>query len=266
MKADRRHARRRHRALRAVGSKVVVAAAITGLKPNSEHGFHVHEKGDCSAPDATSAGGHFNPAGRPHGHHGKRNAMPGTCPTCAPMPPATAAGDVGDRPAVRRQRVGRRDRPQRGDPSRPGRLRQPAGWQTPSAPVLRLDRRREIGGKRSAARRQAASPCARGQQARGHQGTRGRGRRGSRSRLALTKGKPASTSSRQRAVVSSPLRGSSYSGANRASARSRCAPAASSARSRRRRSPVPWSAASACRAAPGGRRARPRARGPKARK
>ena len=27
------------------------------------HGFHVHEKGDCSAPDAASAGAHFNPAG-----------------------------------------------------------------------------------------------------------------------------------------------------------------------------------------------------------
>ena len=31
-----------------------------------EHGFHVHEKGDCSAPDGTSAGGHFNPATQPH--------------------------------------------------------------------------------------------------------------------------------------------------------------------------------------------------------
>ena len=31
------------------------------------HGIHVHEKGDCSAPDATSAGGHFNPAAKPHG-------------------------------------------------------------------------------------------------------------------------------------------------------------------------------------------------------
>ena len=30
------------------------------------HGLHIHEKGDCSAPDATSAGGHFNPAGHPH--------------------------------------------------------------------------------------------------------------------------------------------------------------------------------------------------------
>ena len=30
------------------------------------HGIHLHEKGDCSAPDASSAGGHFNPAGNPH--------------------------------------------------------------------------------------------------------------------------------------------------------------------------------------------------------
>ena len=32
-----------------------------------EHGFHVHEKGDCSAPDFSSAGGHFNPSSQPHG-------------------------------------------------------------------------------------------------------------------------------------------------------------------------------------------------------
>jgi Cu-Zn family superoxide dismutase len=63
-----------------VGGKVVVTAVITGLKPNSEHGFHVHEKGDCSAPDATSAGGHFNPAGRPHGHHGKAERHAGDMP------------------------------------------------------------------------------------------------------------------------------------------------------------------------------------------
>ncbi|CAM3116806.1 superoxide dismutase family protein [Cupriavidus taiwanensis] len=46
---------------------VMMTAAITGLPPNSVHGFHVHEKGDCSAPDAMSAGGHFNPGGKPHG-------------------------------------------------------------------------------------------------------------------------------------------------------------------------------------------------------
>ncbi len=41
---------------------------VHGLKPNSEHGFHIHEAGDCSAPDAMSAKGHFNPAGAPHGN------------------------------------------------------------------------------------------------------------------------------------------------------------------------------------------------------
>jgi Cu-Zn family superoxide dismutase len=50
--------------------RLMVAARVTGLRPNQEHGFHVHEKGDCSAPDFSSAGGHFNPDGRPHGHFG----------------------------------------------------------------------------------------------------------------------------------------------------------------------------------------------------
>ena len=52
------------------GDRVQVSGEVRGLKPNAEHGFHVHEKGDCSAPDATSAGGHYNPGGRPHGRHG----------------------------------------------------------------------------------------------------------------------------------------------------------------------------------------------------
>ncbi len=50
-----------------MGGHVMAHARLTGLKPNAEHGFHVHEKGDCSAPDATSAGGHFNPDNQPHG-------------------------------------------------------------------------------------------------------------------------------------------------------------------------------------------------------
>lgn len=47
---------------------VGIAGTIEGLQPNSEHGFHIHEKGDCSAPDASSAGGHFNPTNQPHGN------------------------------------------------------------------------------------------------------------------------------------------------------------------------------------------------------
>jgi superoxide dismutase, Cu-Zn family len=51
------------------GERVVVSGEITGLAPNSEHGFHVHDKGDCSSGDGMSTGGHFNPTGKPHGAH-----------------------------------------------------------------------------------------------------------------------------------------------------------------------------------------------------
>ena len=46
---------------------VRIKIEVSGLKPGSEHGWHVHEKGDCSAPDATSAGGHFSLQGQQHG-------------------------------------------------------------------------------------------------------------------------------------------------------------------------------------------------------
>lgn len=57
------------------GKKMRVVAEVTGLVPGA-HGFHIHDKGDCSAPDGSSAGGHFNPFGKLHGrpdhaeHHG----------------------------------------------------------------------------------------------------------------------------------------------------------------------------------------------------
>lgn len=51
----------------AMGDGVHVTGRISGLKPNGTHAFHIHEKGDCSAADASSAGGHFNPTGQPHG-------------------------------------------------------------------------------------------------------------------------------------------------------------------------------------------------------
>lgn len=48
-----------------VADGVQVNAELTGLTPGN-HGFHVHEFGDCSAPDLSSAGGHFNPTNKPH--------------------------------------------------------------------------------------------------------------------------------------------------------------------------------------------------------
>jgi len=70
------------------GTKVAIVVEVRGLRPNAEHGFHVHEKGDCSSGDGMSAGGHFNPKGAPHG-------PPGAGPHHAgdmPMLKADAAG------------------------------------------------------------------------------------------------------------------------------------------------------------------------------
>ena len=52
--------------------KIHVTAELSGLKPGAQHGFHIHQFGDCSAPDGTSAGGHYDPAGV--GHHGEPGA------------------------------------------------------------------------------------------------------------------------------------------------------------------------------------------------
>jgi Cu-Zn family superoxide dismutase len=62
-----------------VGNKVRVAGNVSGLVPGREHGFHIHEAGDCSSGDGMSTKGHFNPLGKPH-------AQPGT--------PERHAGDM----------------------------------------------------------------------------------------------------------------------------------------------------------------------------
>lgn len=49
---------------------VHITGVIGGLQPLQQPGFHVHERGDCSAVDATSAGNHFNPTQQPHGRAG----------------------------------------------------------------------------------------------------------------------------------------------------------------------------------------------------
>ena len=63
------------------GDAVHVTGEISGLAPSAKHGFHVHEFGDCSAPDGASAGGHFAPEAHPHG---------------APDPATHHAGDLGN--------------------------------------------------------------------------------------------------------------------------------------------------------------------------
>ena len=46
---------------------VRMTGGLTGLDPDATHAMHIHETGDCSAPDFSSAGGHFNPDDAPHG-------------------------------------------------------------------------------------------------------------------------------------------------------------------------------------------------------
>lgn len=62
------------------GEGVLITAVISKLK-SGKHGFHIHEKGDCSAKDASSAGAHFNPDNEPH---------------AGPMDKKRHAGDLGN--------------------------------------------------------------------------------------------------------------------------------------------------------------------------
>lgn len=63
------------------GDKVRVSGEVRGLKPGAEHGFHVHDKGDCSSGDGMSTGGHYNPGGRKHGAHGQGEHHAGDLPS-----------------------------------------------------------------------------------------------------------------------------------------------------------------------------------------
>ena len=54
-----------------VGERVRISGEVRGLMPGKTHGFHIHEKGDCSSGDGMSTGGHFNPTGLAHGAHGQ---------------------------------------------------------------------------------------------------------------------------------------------------------------------------------------------------
>ncbi len=56
--------------------RVLITADISGLTPNARHAVHIHEFGDVSSADGSSAGGHYNPEGHPHAglDHQERHA------------------------------------------------------------------------------------------------------------------------------------------------------------------------------------------------
>jgi len=71
------------------GLGVRIRGEIAGLAPGKEHGFHVHETGECSLPDFASAGEHLNPTKDPHGG------------------PKSAAKHLGDLPNLKADKDGR---------------------------------------------------------------------------------------------------------------------------------------------------------------
>ncbi|MEM8546946.1 MAG: superoxide dismutase family protein [Pseudomonadota bacterium] len=48
------------------GDQLILAAALDNVAPGA-HAVHVHERGDCSASDGSSAGPHYSPEGFAHG-------------------------------------------------------------------------------------------------------------------------------------------------------------------------------------------------------
>ena len=64
-----------------IDGKVRIVVFVQGLKPNAEHGLHIHEAGDCSSGDGMSAKGHFNPHNKPHGHPSSAERHAGDLPS-----------------------------------------------------------------------------------------------------------------------------------------------------------------------------------------
>jgi len=73
---------------RRTGNQIAVTLDLRGLRPGA-HGLHIHERGDCSAADGSSAGGHFNPTAMQHGN------------------PASSPHHAGDLPMITADRSGR---------------------------------------------------------------------------------------------------------------------------------------------------------------
>lgn len=71
---------------------VRVAGEVRGLTPG-EHGFHIHEKGDCG-DNGNASGGHFNPAGGTHGKFGAAGSHAGELPSLVAGADGTARFSV----------------------------------------------------------------------------------------------------------------------------------------------------------------------------
>ena len=72
---------------------VRVAGEVRGFAPGTEHGFHIHEEGDCG-DNGNASGGHFNPAGGTHGKFGAPGSHAGELPSLVADASGTARFSV----------------------------------------------------------------------------------------------------------------------------------------------------------------------------
>jgi len=72
---------------------VRVSGEVRGLPPGTEHGFHIHEKGDCG-DNGNASGGHFNPLGGTHGKFAAPGSHAGELPSLVADASGTARFSV----------------------------------------------------------------------------------------------------------------------------------------------------------------------------
>jgi Cu-Zn family superoxide dismutase len=72
---------------------VVIYVKATGLTPG-RHGFHIHEQGECAAPNFKSAGSHFNPFGKEHGYDAPEGHHAGDLPNLVVAEDGTVKAEI----------------------------------------------------------------------------------------------------------------------------------------------------------------------------